>query len=237
MAYARKRGASPNADSSAVVLPSRTGPHGEAFALIVGNGRGSVAEEGSYFNSINATASTEIAGHAAPAIGDEATKPLVYLYNGGDRYITLDYIHLRTDTPNASSTASYYALSVTAEQSRDSGGTAITPQNCRSDNPLSTGATVYFGAVVCTPSSSRLLARVLARPVIAVAEDSYMFAFGQDARLPGFAVATGTTVTDRLCSLPPCVVAPGGEMLFTLIAPSGASTAWDGEISLGYWER
>jgi len=70
-----------------------------------------------------------------------------------------------------------------------------------------------------------------------VTEDQYLFTFGQDQRLPGFAVSTGTTVTDRLCGLPPVVIAPGGEFLFTLIAPSGAATAWDGEISMGYWER
>lgn len=236
MAIKRTRG-TPNADSADSTTPTRTSPHGDAYAIPVGLGRYGLAEEGSYFTALNATASTEIAGHAAPAIGDEATKPLVYLYNGGTKYIGIDFIWMRTDTPNASSTASYYAVSVTAELSRDSGGTAITPQNVRSDNPVSTGATVYFGASVCTPSASRLLARVLARSVIAVAEDQYVFTFGQDQRLPGFAVSTGTTVTDRLVGLPPVVIAPGGEFLFTLIAPSGAATAWDGELQMGYWER
>lgn len=235
--YKRTRSATPNADGSALAYPSRTGPHDEAIVAPVGLGRWGLAEEGSYFTALNATLSTEIAGHQAPAIGDEATKPLVYLYNGGTKFIGIDFITMRTDTPNASSSASYFVVSVTAEQSRDSGGTAITPQNVRSDNPLSTGATVYFGAVVCTPSASRRIGQVLARSVIAVTEDQYIFTFGQDQRLPGFAVSTGTTVTDRLCGLPPVVIAPGGEFLFTLIAPSGASTAWDGEIQMGYWER
>ena len=234
--YKRTRG-TPTADSSAFAAPERVGPHDEAVVWPIGIGRYGLAEEGSYFTCLNATLSTEIAGHAAPAIGDEATKPLVYLYNGGTKYIGIDFITMRTDTPNASSSASYFTVSVTAELSRDSGGTAITPQNVRSDNPIATGATVYFGAVVCTPSASRRIGQVLARSVIAVTEDQYIFTFGQDQRLPGFAVSTGTTVTDRLCGLPPVVIAPGGEFLFTLIAPSGASTAWDGEIQMGYWER
>lgn len=236
MTTARLHG-SLNPDSTVAATPSRTGPYGEAYVLPVGTGRQAAAEEGSYFTCLNATIATEIAGHAAPAIGDEATKPLVYLYNGGSRVIVPDFIWMRTDTPNASSSASYFVVSVTNELSRDSGGTAITPQNARSDNPYTTGATVYFGAVVCTPSASRRIGQVLARSVIAVTEDQYIFAFGQDARLPGFAVSTGTTVTDRLCGLPPVAIAPGGEMLFTLIAPSGAATAWDGEISMGYFER
>ena len=217
--------------------PARSSPYGDAFVLPLGTGRQQAAAEGSYFFAGNATLATEITGHAAPAIGDEATKPIVYLYNGGSKYITPDFITLRTDTPNASSTATYYTVSVTAENSRDSGGTAITPQNCRSDNPVTTGATVYFGAVVCTPSASRRVGQVLARSVITVAEDQYVFAFGADPKLPGFAVSTGTTETDRILTLPPVVIAPGGELLFTMIAPSGASTAWDGEIAFGYWER
>jgi len=238
MAVLRTIPSVPSGDNSQVaVTPTRTDSYGEAFVVTVGTGRQASSREGSYFTAINATASTEIAGHAAPAIGDEATKPLVYIYNGGSKIITPDFIWMRTDTPNASSTASYFSVSTTNELSRDSGGTAITPTSTRSDSPVSTGATVYFGAVVCTPAASKLVARTLARSVIAVAEDQYLFAFGQDFRLPGFAVSTGTTVTDRLCGLPPVSIAPGGEFLFTLIAPSGAATAWDGEISLGYFER
>jgi len=238
MAIKRTRG-TPTADSADSTTPTRASGHGDAYAIPVGIGRYGLAEEGSYFTALNATTATEIAGHAAPAIGDEATKPLVYLYNpsGSGKLIGIDFIWMRTDTPNTSSSASYFTASTTNELSRDSGGTAITPANARSDNPLATSATVYFGAVVCTPAASKLIGRVLARSAIAVTEDQYLFTFGQDQRLPGFAVSTGTTVTDRLCGLPPVVIAPGGEFLFTLIAPSGAATAWDGEISMGYWER
>lgn len=227
----------PNADSTAVSHPSRSGPYGEAHVISSLPERIAAAMEGGYFSCTNATIATEIAGHAAPAIGDEATKPLVYIYNGGSRYIAPDFIWLRTDTPNTSSSASYFAVSTTNELSRDSGGTAITPANCRSDNPITTGATVYFGAVVCTPAAHKRVGQVEVRSVIAVTEDQYLFAFGQEIKLPGFAVSTGTTQTDRICCLPPVVVAPGGEFLFTLIAPSGASTPWDGEISMGFFER
>ena len=110
-------------------------------------------------------------------------------------------------------------------------------QRAEIDTQIATGATVYFGAVVCTPSAYRRVGQVLARSVIAVAEDQYHFSFGNGVGLSGFAVSTGTTQTDRLCTMPPVVIAPGGELLFAMIAPSGASTAWDGEIMMGYWER
>lgn len=238
MAILRTIPVTPTSDNAqGSTTPTRSSGYGDAFVIPLGTGRQAASAEGSYFTACNATASTEITGHAAPAIGDEATKPIVYIYNGGTKIITPDFLWMRTDTPNASSSASYFAVSTTNELSRDSGGTAITPSCTRSDNPITTGGTVYFGAVVCTPAASKLIGRVMARSVIAVTEDQYIFTFGQDQRLPGFAVSTGTTVTDRICGLPPVSIAPGGEFLFTLIAPSGASTAWDGELLLGYIER
>lgn len=237
MSHARLKGTL-TADASDAAVPTRTGSYGEAYTLPVGTGRQWAAVEGSYFVAQNATLATEIAGHAAPAIGDEATKPLVYLYNGSTtgKIIVPDFIWMRTDTPNASSTASYFVASTTQELSRDSGGTAITPNSTRSDAPYATSATVYFGAVVCTPAASKRVGQVLTRSVIAVTEDQYLFTFGQDLKLPGFSVSTGTTVADRINGFPPCAIAPGGEFLFTLIAPSGAATAWDGEITFGWYE-
>lgn len=240
MATARSRGTTATADSASIATtPTRTGPYGEAYALSVGTGRQLASEEGSYFTAVNATLATEITGHAAPAIGDEATKPLVYLFNGGTKFITLDFAWFRTDTPNASSTATYFAVSTaqSGATSRTGGGTAITPSSSRSDSPYATGAVVYFGAVATAPAASKRVGQVLARSVIAVAEDQYVLTFGQDARLPGFAVSTGTTQTDRVLPLPPVTIAPGGELLLAMICPSGAATAWDGEISIGWFER
>lgn len=240
MATARSRGTTATADSASIATtPTRTGPYGEAYSLPVGTGRQLASEEGSYFTAVNATIATEITGHAAPAIGDEATKPLVYLYNGGTKFITLDFAWFRTDTPNASSTATYFAV-CTAQggaTSRTGGGTAITPTSTRSDSPYATGAVVYFGAVATAPASSKKVGQVMIRPAIAVAEDQYILTFGHEQRLPGYSVSTGTTLADRINGLPPVTIAPGGELMLAMICPSGAATAWDGEISIGWFER
>ncbi len=226
------------ADRGGDATEGRNGWQGERYVLPVGNPRQVLAEEGSYFVCSNATIATELAGHAAPAIGEEATKPLLYVYNGSnEKFVLPDYVWLRTDTPNASATETYFAVTLTNEQSRDSGGTQLTPQNCRSDNPYSSQATVYFGAVVCTPSASRRVGQRQIRSVIQVAEDEYLFSFGAAQALASARVTTGTADVQTLSTFAPVVIAPGGEFLFTMICPTGAATAWDGEVEFGFIER
>lgn len=235
MAYKRTRG-TPNADGSSAVTPTRTGPHDEAYILPVGLGRQTLAEEGSYFTAMNPTIATEIVGHVAPAIADEGTKSLLYVRNASTtKYITIDQVHLRVETVNASASDIYFSVVTTAnEVSRDSGGTAITPVNARSDQPLSSEATIYFGAVVNTPSAPKLHSRTLLRQAIGVTEDRYYFQFGGIYTAGPAYVAT---ISDLYRTLPPLVLAPGGEMLFCEVNPSGAVTGATYEFMLGYWER
>lgn len=236
MAYKRSRGSTPNADGSAAINPSRTGPHDEAFVLKLGTGRSSLAEEGSYFTAMNAVIATEIAGHVAPAIADEGTKSLLYVKNGSStKFLTIDQLHLRVEVVNASASDVYFSVVTTAnEVSRDSGGTAITPVNARSDQALSSEATIYFGAVVNTPSAPKLHSRTLIRQTIGVTEDRYYFQFGGNIVSNPAYVAT---ISDIYRTMPPLVLAPGGEMLFCEVNPSGAATAATYEFMLGYWER
>lgn len=214
--------------------PGRASNYGDAYVVPVGISRGELAAEGSYFTAFNATTATELTGHAAPAIGDEATKPFLYLYNGGARLIVIDQVTIRVETVNASASDTYWVASTTNEQSRDSGGTALTVNSARSDNNTSSGATVYAGAVICTPSASKLVARTLVRSTIMVTEDIYQFQFGGNLIQPAPVVATLSWIT---VAMPPLVVAPGGEFLFTSINPSGAATAATHEVGLGFYER
>ena len=156
------------------------------------------------------------------------------MYNGGQKYITIDQITLRVEIVNDSSSDIYFVTSTTNEQSRDSGGTAITPNNARSDNPTTSQATVYFGPVVTTPSASKLHSRAIMRQTINVTEDRYYFQFGGNLVAGPAYVAT---ISDIYRVLPPLVIAPGGEMLFSSINPSGATNASTYEFMLGYWER
>lgn len=236
---ARSRPPGKLSDNTIDAFPGRNSPYGDRYSLPIGMGRHTLAEEGSYYTCVNATLATAITGHVAPAISDGATKPILHIYNGGQRYISLDYIKIGVNVVNASSTSTDFLsyLSQDGATSRSSGGTAITPSNCLSGGAV-TGATVYAGAVVAAPGTAVKVAQWTVRPVIAVTEDQYLFSFGNGVQaLNAHAVITGTTVTSVNVPCPPVVIAPGGNFHFVQIGPSGAATAMTFEFEAGFWER
>lgn len=231
-----------NSDSNAVVLPSRTGKYLEAYTIPVGLGRTFVADEGSYYTGCNPTLGTAIAGHVAPAIADTDTKSILHIYNPTTSGVSvyMDYIWIKQTVVNASSTASDYLVyidqgNVTA---RASGGTAITPANARTGY-LATASTAvcYFGAVVTSATAGTKVAQRTVRPVISVAEDQYVFSFGNGLYLPSSQALTGTNVAAVQVGWPPVVIDPGGNFKFVQTGPSGAATASTFEFEFGFWAR
>ena len=223
--------------------PGRHSWYGDAYTVPVGTARQSLAEEGSYFTIVNATLATAIAGHVAPALANNdptPTKTLLHIYNGGQRWVTMDYLKLALEVVNASSTSTNFLVYVDnlGSSGRTSAGTAITPANVRSDNPTSSGVTCYFGAVVTAAHSAvKKVAQWTVRPVIAVAEDQYTFRFGADPALNNSATLLGTAHSCVLVQAPPVVIAPGGNFYFCEANPSGATTAATYEFEGGFWER
>lgn len=229
-------------DSFSDSAPGRHSWYGDAYGVPVGVGRQNAADEGSYFVGMNAVLGTAIAGHVAPAIADNddlPTKPLLHIYNSGQRNIILDYVKLGMLVVNASSTSTNFVAFVdnAGQSSRDSGGTAIVPKSTHSGAPSATGASVYFGAVVSTVGAAAKVGQWTVRPVIAVTEDQYMFKFGGEMGLNAHGVITGTTVASVLVSCAPVIVAPGGNFHLCEANPSGAATAATYEFEFGYIER
>jgi hypothetical protein len=241
MAIARNR-PTVNADSSAVaVTPTRTGSYLEAYVLPLGLGRTFTADEGSYFTGCNPTLGTAIVGHVAPAIADTDTKSILHIFNPttNTKSIYMDYIWLKQTVVNASSTASDYLVYIDngGVTARSSGGTAITLQNSRADITTASGATVYFGAVATAATVSRKIYQRTVRPVISVAEDQYVFYFGDRMALPSSQALTGSSVASVACSWGPVVIPPGCNFKFVQTGPSGAATGSTFEFDFGLWER
>lgn len=231
-----------NADSNAVVTPSRTGEYLEAYTLPISTGRVMLADEGSYFVAQNATVGTQLTGHVAPAIADTNTKSIIHFFNsatsGVDVY--LDYLVITTVVANASATAVDFLAWTDNKGSTGltSGGTAISAiHNTRSDVTTDSPITMTAGACVTAPATNihRVLQRTV-KPYIGVALDSYTFQFGNGAFGPtGYALVTAVTNTTTSCA--PVVVAPGGNFYFVQTGPSGASTAMTFEFEMGFWAR
>ena len=239
MAYNKLRGTK-NADGTTTATPSRTGSYGEAYAVPLGTGRTTLADEGSYYVAQNATVGTQLTGHIAPAIAETNTKSIIHFYNGGTLDVYLDYLALTTVVANASATAVDF-LAYTDNKGATgltSGGTAITTiYGTRSNSTNTSGITLTAGACVTAPVTNihRVLQRTI-KPYIGIALDSYTFSFGNGAFAPtGFALVTA--VTHTLTSCAPVVVGPGGNFYFVQTGPSGAGTAMTFEFEMGYFER
>ncbi len=220
--------------------PSRADNYLGATTTPIGQGRWGLAYEGSYFTATNATVGTALTAHAAPAIADTDTKSIIHGFNASaTTAVTLDYIWIKQTVVNASATASDFMLYIDTKgtTARSSGGTAITPNNTRSDSTNATAVTMFAGAVVTAPTASRKVAQRTVRPVISVAEDQYTFCFGNGLFLPSSQALTGTSVASVLVNWPPVVIGPLGNFMFVQTSPSGASTAMTFEFEMGWSER
>lgn len=231
-----------NADSSAVaVSPTRTGSYLEAYVLPMGVGRTYLADEGSYFTGCNPTLGTAIVGHVAPAIADTDTKSILHIWNPttNNKSIYMDYIWLKQTVVNASSTASDYLVYIDngAVTARSAGGTQITPQNTLATSTATSGSTIYFGAVATAATTGRKVFQRTVRPVISVAEDQYVFYFGDRMALPSSQALTGVAVASVAVSWGPVVIPPGCNFKFVQIGPSGAVTGATFEFEFGFTER
>jgi len=226
-----------NADGSAIVTPSRTGAYGEAYVMPMGIGRYGLADEGSYWTA-SSVIGTDITAHAAPAIADAETKPILHLFNGGTNDVYLDYIEILTTIANASATAVAFRLYLDAKgaTSRTGAGTAITPVNTRSNSTTTTGVTMFAGAVTAVGTSPKLAFSRVIKEFIGVALDRYSFSFGNG--LSGNPTTTYIAGATNIVTFgPPIVLAPGGNLCFCQVSPSGAATAATFQFELGYFER
>lgn len=236
MAYANRR-PTKTADSTTVATPSRTGGYGEAAVVPYSIGRYGLAVEGSYWTA-STTIGTDLTAHAAPAIADAETKPIIHIFNGGTNDICIDYIDMLTTIANASATAVGFTIYLDAKgsTSRTGAGTAITPVNVLSNASTATGVTMFAGAVTAVGTSAKKAFSRVIKEFIGVALDRYSFSFGDGLMsTPTTSYTAGATAI--VTYGPPIVIAPGGNMCFCQVSPSGASTAATFQFELGYWER
>ena len=242
MSTFRTRPVAGNSDNLNGGVPQRGSWYGDQYVVPVMSPRQAAAEEGSYFFAANAVQGTDITGHVAPALADNddtPTKALVHIYNGGQRFIMVDFIKLAVVVVNASSSATGFVAFVDnhGSSSRVSGGSSLTPASTRSDDPFGTSATITVGAVVVATTTANKVGQQVVRPVIAVTLDQYHFYFGREPLTVNTGALTGTAVAVVGVSMAPVAIAPGGNFHLCESNPSGAATAATYQISMGYIER
>jgi hypothetical protein len=205
------------------------------------------ADEGTFFSAYNVTDGTGILGPVAVQ-ADLSLKPLLHIFNGNTvasgKAIIIDFLRLRVTAIGTGGVAgSTTDFTTWVDQGgvtcKTSGGTVATNVNCRSDNPVTSGAVVSFGAVVCTAAASeKRLDHQRVRSVIPVVEDQYNFSFGAGGYLLPSAVATsGTSAISTFTNLSPAVIQPGGNFKVAVWEASMTSTGNSWEYTIGWTER
>lgn len=226
-----------NVDGASIVTPSRAGKYLEAGVLPYGIGRYGLADEGSYY-TVSTVIGTDLTAHAAPTIANAETKPIIHIYNGGLNDVYLDYIEMLTTIANASATAVGFTGYLDAKGSTGltGGGTALTAVNVRSNTSTASGTTITAGAVTAVGTSPKKAFSRVVKEFIGVALDRYSFSFGNGlVGNPTTSYTAGATAI--VCYGPPLIIAPGGNLYFCQVSPSGASTAATFQFELGFWER
>lgn len=228
-----------NADDSAAVNPSRSGAYLEAYTLPLGGGDYNFADEGSAYHASNATLATGIAGHAAPVVADGVTKALLHLFNNGSKNIIPVSLFFEVTAAGTAGTLHYTTIYTddAGATARASGGTAITPVNCKSDGSDTTGAVVYFGAVVTAMATPKKVGQQIVREVIPVVQDTVLMRFGSPSGHSHSGLTTAATATNHLVQdFAPVVIGPGGNLNISQIRPSQSAAA-SYQFSFTYIER
>jgi hypothetical protein len=227
-------------DSATVANPSRTDQYLASIVTPTGNGMQAFAQEGSYFTATNATLSTAITGHAAPTTADTDTKPFLFLFNPGPKFVVLDYCYIETVTAGTNGTVCYTTIYVDNKGSSalTSGGTQITAfNNTNSGSTLTSGVTLWAGAVVIAMTSSRKVGQQLIRTLVPAVGDIIMMKFGDVGAVPvNGQIETGTAPLCTYQPFPPVVVAPGGNLNIGMIRASQTVGATY-QFQLGWIEK
>lgn len=239
----------PTKTADAAQLQPRLSAYGDMLTIPISHGTYGLADEGCYFNAVNATPGTGIIHALTTAFS--STAALFCLRNTdaeGAKRLYLDYVRLTTGaTAIAMTAATSIELAVTIDNTNrySSGGTALTPVNANMDSSGATIASLTFGAVVLAAASGsvRTITRAAlprrAAPAM-VTGDQFLFNFGcvdAPAISVAGAAAPATAATQFYCPLGPVVIGGGDSINFHLWYPSGATTAPTYEVELGWYER
>lgn len=210
-----------------------------------------LSDEGGYFVTTNPTVGTAIA-MTTSVVDDAATgssthaqfAPAALLYNSdvvtNPNYVSLylRYLKMMVTQVPTSATSWRYAMRLDNLNRYSSGGSTLTPVNPNPTSSRVAKAVVYFGAIIPTalPSASaRLVATGVVDSAIPVANDQWLFTFGNSSpsmdQLNG-----GTTAKNMVYNCPAIIVPPGWSLAIEMWGASNAAAA-SFEFELAHVER
>ena len=226
--------------------PIRTGRYGDVMVQTLSGAKTvPVAEEGSYYTAINATAGTGIADTAGN-VSFVTTTPTMVLFNGNattqssgapGKSVYLDYLVLRATAAGTNGTTWATSQYVDTGNRWSSGGTAITPANVAIGSGNVSNAVIHFGAITATAANAqRQICAQMVRTVLKVIGDVTVFDYGGTTPVGAGMPQEGTLQLTAVIKCPPIVIPPQCSWCFYEWGAS-QSVAASFEFNLGYFER
>lgn len=220
-----------NADSSAVVVPSRADGYLGAVTSPLSGKELFQAAEGSYFTACSPTPGTGVIGHAAPTTFDEA-KPYLLVYNGhATKSLYPQFLQLNETVASVGGVRVQLTMTIDSGNRYSSAGTAMTVNNTNMASSIS-GSDVlcYQGAVVATAASGsrRLVGNIILRGgVIDIIQDFYQIVWGAPDGVSNSSSRVAT-VAEVSRTAPPVCVGPGQSFLLTQwVASQSTGPTWE----------
>jgi hypothetical protein len=219
--------------------------YGDQIVKLLGTGKHTLADEGSYFCTTNPTIGTALAYGVITAFSDTAALfILANSSNDSDQGLVRvypDYLRIIPTVAPASATSGQFAIKLdSAIRAPTANNVALTIANPNMDisqqSASAARAWAASGGTATVPAASavaRTVSRGVIRSVIPAIGDELVIAFGQADIAGGVSGANARVV----CQAPPCVLGPQDTMVVYVWFPANATTALSFEMEAGWWER
>jgi hypothetical protein len=219
--------------------------YGNLVAQPIGEGRYTLADQGTYYIAHNTTndASSTITGHAAPILADAdatMTKPLVFMRMNPSSGLRayLDYIELEVVTAPTNGLLDNWAAQLDTGATRvTTAGTALTAVNPNMQTSSTPDLAVQAGAIVTGAENTgvRNLGFGQTRAGVAIIGDRYQWRFGDEPSSGDNVVITAAS--RHLINMPPVILGPSDQLLLALYsADNNQTVAGVYKVRMGWWE-
>lgn len=226
------RDAVPTAVANASYAAMRVSNRGELVTVGAGPSFLTLLTDGSY--RVHATSvGSATAPTSATRTSWSNTEACVVIVNGnavGGKYLFLDYIKLHwTSAPTGSTRYEWLAL-VNTLAIYSSGGSSLSGNAVNPSLTPTTGATVYYGNVTTSATSTRIIGRGAISSSNASAGETYTLACTDNLGV------NNTGSGSRIQTMRTAVIPPGSSLAFCLWGP-GMTAAGQADCSVGLWEN
>ncbi len=216
----------PSPDSALAATPTRTGPYGEAYALVPTGKEWVACDEGAYFMACSPTPGTGILGTVNIAAITAVSPTLVVVNGHATKYLFPQFLNLHETVVSTSGARVQFTFYTDAINRYSSSGTALTISNTNSGSANASLATIFAGTAMVSPAASsgqRLIDHVVFAGGIDIVENQYEFVFGAGGPGHGSNAAVITTVQHYSKIMPPVGLAPGHSLVMHQWAASQAN--------------